>query len=174
MSEPARPPVTVEARRKAVEQTLAQLARTMEQLETAVASFVPDFDVVAFSAAWYSKDPDERNRAMLVRSNMDDLCNLCQALVDRGVRLAQDLGAIAADRKTSASDQLREQGLYPSETERVMQEVAFLRNSSQHEYWTLAPEEIHAAVIQLRAHLPSFIAAIGVWVEELLADDAED
>lgn len=69
MSDSNRPRVTYEAGRKAVEQALAQLARTMQQLEAAVASFPPDFDRVAFGAAWYSKDAGERNRAMLVRSN---------------------------------------------------------------------------------------------------------
>jgi uncharacterized protein YutE (UPF0331/DUF86 family) len=161
-----RAPVTADARRKAVNQSLAQLARTMEQLEAAVAPFSPNFDLVAFSAAWYSSAPDERNRAMLVRSNMDDLCNLCQALIDRSIRLAQDLSAIPADRKTPPADQLRGLGLYPEDAERTMQEVIRLRNSSQHEYWTLAPEDVHRAVVELRQHIPSFIAALGAWIDQ--------
>jgi uncharacterized protein YutE (UPF0331/DUF86 family) len=169
MSDATRPPVPREARRKAVEQALSQLARTMEQLESAVSAFPPDFDPGAFKAAWYSAVPEERNKAMLVRSNMDDLHNLCQGLIDRSVRLAQDNGAIPADRKTPASDQLRGQGLYPREAQLVIQEVADLRNSSQHEYWILAPEEVHTAVGNQRRHLPSFIAALGDWVEGLTA-----
>ena len=172
MSDTTRGRVTDEARRKAVEHTLAQLARTMEQLEVAITSFPPDFDAVSFSAAWYSKTPEERNRAMLVRSNMDDLQNLCQSLIDRSVRVAQDLGAIPADRKTPAADQLHEQGLYPRQAEEVMHEVAYLRNASQHEYWTLTPEDVHAAVSHQRQHLPAFIVAIGGWVEELLTGEA--
>ena len=159
-----RPPVTVEARRKAVDQTLTQLARTMEQLETAVTFFSPDFDLEAYSAAWYSKAPEKRNRAMLVRSNMDDLYNLCQTLIDRGVRLAQDLGAIPADRKTPPSDQLRNEDLYPDEVEQLMRQAAYLRNWSQHQYWTLAPDQVHEVVNAARACLPPFIAAIGAWV----------
>jgi uncharacterized protein YutE (UPF0331/DUF86 family) len=170
VSDSARRRVTNEARRKAVEQTLAQLARTMEQLETAVASFPPDFDSAGFVAAWYSKAPHERNRAMLVRSNMDDLHNLCQSLIDRSVRVAQDRDAIPHDRKTPAADQLRRHGLYSRQAEKVMQEVAHLRNASQHEYWTLTPEDIHIAVNRQRQHLPSFIAAVGTWVEELLTN----
>jgi uncharacterized protein YutE (UPF0331/DUF86 family) len=165
-----RPPVPDEARRKAVEQALSQLARTMEQLESAVSAFPPDFDLGAFTAAWYSKAPEERNKAMLVRSNMDDLHNLCQGLIDRSVRLAQDYGAIPADRKAPASDQLRRQGLYPTEAQLVIQEVADLRNSSQHEYWILTPEEVHTAVSNQRQHLPPFIAALGDWVEGLLTE----
>jgi uncharacterized protein YutE (UPF0331/DUF86 family) len=168
MSDSTRPPVADQARRKAVEQALLQLARTMEQLETAVLAFPPDFDLDAFRAAWYSKAPEKRNQAMLVRSNMDDLHNLCQGLIDRSVRVAQSLGAIPADRKTPASDQLREQGLYPRDAQQVMQEVVDLRNASQHEYWVLAPDEVHAAVNHQRQHLPSFIAAVGAWVEGLL------
>lgn len=167
MSGSKRPAVARGARRKAVEQVLAQLARTMQQLEAAVALFEPNFDLVAFSAAWYSQDPGERNRAMLVRSNMDDLHNLCQGLIDRGVRLAQDLDAIPADRKTPASEQLRGQGLYPREVEQLMLEVGGLRNSSQHEYWTVTPDEVHAAVERQRQHMPSFIAAVGTWLEGL-------
>jgi uncharacterized protein YutE (UPF0331/DUF86 family) len=49
-----------------------------------------------------------------------------------------------------------------------MQEVVDLRNASQHEYWVLAPDEVHAAVNHQRQHLPSFIAAVGAWVEGLL------
>jgi uncharacterized protein YutE (UPF0331/DUF86 family) len=100
------------------------------------------------------------------------LHNLCQCLIDRSVRMAQDLGAIAADRKTPATDQLRRQGLYSRQTEQVMQEVAHLRNASQHEYWMLTPDDVHAAVSRQRRHLPSFIAAVGAWAEGLPADQA--
>lgn len=169
MSDPARPPVAVEARRQAVVQALLQLARTMEQLETAVSAFPPDFDLEVFSDAWHSKAPERRNQAMLVRSNMDDLHNLCQGLIDRSVRVAQDLGAISPDRKTPPADQLRRLGLFPREAQLVMQEVIDLRNTSQHAYWILAPDEVHAAVNHQRRHLPSFIAAVGVWVEGMWA-----
>jgi hypothetical protein len=157
-----------------VEQALAQLARTVEQLEIAVASFPPDFDLATFSAAWYSKAPEERNRAMLVRSNMDDFHNLCQTLIVRSVRLAQGVGAIPADRKTPASEQLRKQGLYSREAEQVMWEVGHLRNSSQHEYWLLTPEEVHGAVNRQRQRLPLFIAGVGVWVQEMLSREASE
>jgi hypothetical protein len=46
---------------------------------------------------------------------MDDLYNLCNGLIDRSVRLAQDRGSIPADRNTPAVDQLRSQGLFPPE-----------------------------------------------------------
>ncbi len=167
MSESARPPVASEARRRALERALLQLARTMEQLESAVGAFPPDFDLSAFAAAWYSEVPQERNRAMLVRSNMDDLHNLCQGLIALSVRAAQDLGEIPADRRTPAADQLRAQGLYPKEAERVMQEVLDLRNTSQHEYWILAPDDVHTAVAHQRQHLPAFLAGLGAWVEGL-------
>ena len=169
MSEPTRPPVAARARRNAFEGALGQLARTMEQLEAAVGAFPPGFDLPAFAAAWYSNAPAERNLAMAVRSNMDDLHNLCQGLIGLGVRVAQDQGAIPADRKTPAADQLRRQGLYPTEAEQVMQEVVDLRNSSQHEYWMLTPEDVHAAVEHQRQHLPAFIAGVGAWIEGLPA-----
>jgi uncharacterized protein YutE (UPF0331/DUF86 family) len=140
----------------------------MEQMETAVAAFPPDFDLDAFRQAWYSQAPEERNRAMLVRSNMDDLQNLCQGLIDRSVRVAQDLGAIPADRKTPAADQLHGLGLFPKEAQLVMQEVIDLRNTSQHAYWILAPDEVHTAVNHQRSALPALIADLGVWIEGLL------
>jgi uncharacterized protein YutE (UPF0331/DUF86 family) len=167
MSGSARPPEAAQARRNALDAALAQLARTMAQLESAVSAFPPDFDPSAFAAAWYSKDPQERNRAMLVRSNMDDLHNLCQALIGLSVRVAQDVDAIPADRKTPTSDQLRAQRLYPKEAERVMREVIDLRNSSQHEYWILMPGDVYLAVNHQRQHLPSFIAGVGAWIEGL-------
>jgi uncharacterized protein YutE (UPF0331/DUF86 family) len=167
MSDSTRPPIADEARRRAFEQALQQLARTMEQMETAVSAFPPDFDLEAFTQAWYSQAPEERNRAMLVRSNMDDLQNLCQGLIDRGVRVAQDLGAIPADRKTSAAEQLRGLDLFPKQVQLVIQEVIDLRNTSQHAYWILAPEDVHAAVTHQRSALPAFIADLGEWVEGL-------
>jgi uncharacterized protein YutE (UPF0331/DUF86 family) len=163
----ARPPVAARARRAAFEGALAQAARTMAQLEAAVAAFPPDFDSSAFAAAWGSRDADERNRAMLVRSNMDDLHNLCQTLIALSVRVAQDAGAIPADRKTPAADQLRSLHLYPKEIEHLMVEVADLRNSSQHEYWLLEPGAVHAAVERERRALPAFLAALGAWIESL-------
>jgi hypothetical protein len=42
----------------------------------------PDFDRTAFDAAWYSGVPEDRNQAMSVRSNMDDLHNLCRLTPD--------------------------------------------------------------------------------------------
>lgn len=167
MSGSTRPPVAARARRGALDEALEQLARTMEQLESAVSAFPPDFDPSAFAAAWYSKVPEERNQATVVRSNMDDLHNLCQNLIGLSVRVAQDSGAIAADRKTPASDQLRAQGLCPEATEQVMREVTDLRNKSQHEYWILEPGPVHAAVNHQRQHLPSFIAGVGVWIQSL-------
>jgi uncharacterized protein YutE (UPF0331/DUF86 family) len=167
VSSSARPPVDADARRNALDNALGQLARTMEQLESAVSTFPPDFDLSAFDAAWYSMVPEERNQAMLVRSNMDDLHNLCRGLIDLSIRVAQDLGAIPADRKTPATEQLRQQGLYPEEVEQVMQEVVDVRNASQHEYWILTPEEIHLAVEHQRRYLPSFIAGVGAWIEGL-------
>jgi uncharacterized protein YutE (UPF0331/DUF86 family) len=163
----ARPPVAAQARRSALDDALGQLTRTMEQLESAVAAFPPDFDPSVFDAAWYSKVPEERNRAMLVRSNMDDLHNLCQTLIGLAVRVAQDAGAIPADRKTPVADQLRAQGLYPKAAQQVMEEVAELRNRSQHEYWILAPGDVHGAVNRQRQHLPAFIAGVGAWIEGL-------
>ena len=167
MNGSSRPPAAVKARRHALESALAQLARTMEQMETAVSAFPPDFDLSEFDAAWYSNIPEERNRAMLVRSNMDDLHNLCQSLIALSVRVAQDAGAIPADRKTPAADQLRAQHLYPKEADLLMQEVIDLRNASQHEYWILAPSHVHTAVNHQRQHLPSFIAGVGVWIDDL-------
>lgn len=167
VSSSVRPPVDAEARRNALDNALGQLARTMEQLESAVSAFPPDFDPVAFGVAWYSTAPEERNRAMLVRSNMDDLHNFCRGLIDLSVRVAQDLRAIPVDRKTPATEQLRRQDLYPTEVEQVMQEVVDVRNASQHEYWILTPEEIHLAVEHQRRFLPSFIAVVGAWIEGL-------
>jgi hypothetical protein len=159
--------VAAQARRNALDDALGQLARTMAQLESAVAAFPPDFDPSAFDAAWYSTVPEERNRAMLVRSNMDDLHNLCQTLIGLAVRVAQDAGAIPADRKTPATDQLRAQLLYPRAAEEVMQVLAELRNGSQHEYWILAPSDVHGAVNRQRQHLPAFILGVGAWIEGL-------
>jgi len=48
-----------------------------------------------------------------------------------------------------------------------MREVLDLRNSSQHEYWTLTAGDIHLAVNRQRQYLPSFIAAVGTWIEGL-------
>lgn len=168
MSGGGRPSVAAQARRNALDDALGQLARTMEQLESAVAAFPPDFDPSVLDAAWYSKVPQERNRAMLVRSNMDDLHNLCQTLISLAVRVAQDAGAIPADRKTPVADQLRGQRLYPSAAEEVMQEVAELRNRSQHEYWVLTPGDVHSTVNRQRQHLPAFIAEVGGWIDGLL------
>ncbi len=162
-----RPPVAARVRRNTLDDALRQLAQTMAQLEAAVSAFPPDFDRAAFDAAWYSKDPQERNRAALVRSNMDDLHNLCQTLIGLSVRVAQDMGAIPADRKTPPADQLRTLGLYPEETERAMREVIDLRNKSQHEYWILKPDAVHTAVNHQRQRLPSFIAGVGAWIEGL-------
>jgi uncharacterized protein YutE (UPF0331/DUF86 family) len=169
MSDSTRSPVAARARRDALDGALAQLARTMAQLESAVSAFPPDFDPVEFDTAWYSQDPRERNRAMLVRSNMDDLHNLCNALISLAVRVAQDLGAISADRKTPVADQLRAQGLFPKEADQAIREVLDLRNSSQHEYWTLTAGDIRLAVNRQRQYLPSFIAAVGAWIEGLQA-----
>jgi uncharacterized protein YutE (UPF0331/DUF86 family) len=169
MSDSSRSPVAARARRDALDGALAQLARTMAQLESAVSAFPPAFDPVVFDAAWYSQDPQERNRAMLVRSNMDDLHNLCNALIGLAVRVAQDLGAIPADRKTPAADQLRAQGLYPKEAEAAIREVLDLRNSSQHEYWTLTAGDVHLAVNRQRQFLPALISAVGAWIDGLRA-----
>jgi uncharacterized protein YutE (UPF0331/DUF86 family) len=167
LSGSSRPPVDAPARREALDRAFAELARTMTQLETAVSVFAPGFNAKVFEGAWHSDDAEERNRAMLVRSNMDDLHNLCNSLIALAVRVAQDQGAIPSDRTTPAADQLQAQGLYPVEARRVMRAVAKLRNVSQHEYRVLEPVDVYEAVNCQRQHLPAFITALGDWIERL-------
>lgn len=66
---PERPRRSTRELRESYDETLDAVRRRFEQLESAVAQFSPDLDESAFTAAWSSDDPSERNRADSVLSS---------------------------------------------------------------------------------------------------------
>jgi hypothetical protein len=92
-----RPPVDAAARRRNIDRLLAALVRSDAQMQTALAAFAHDFDLQAFQAAWMATDPQERNRALLVRGNLDDIHNMLVKLITTSVRLGRQLGTIGPE-----------------------------------------------------------------------------
>jgi hypothetical protein len=105
---PSRPCRSYEQLRESYAETLDALRRRFEQLEWAVAQFQPDLDEQAFSTAWHSDDPSERNRADGVLSGFEKTYMLLMDLITLSVKLAGRLDALKVDEGASSVEVLRE------------------------------------------------------------------
>ena len=163
----SRPPVGAAARRQNIDRLLVALARSDAQMQTALAAFAPNFDLLAFQHAWTAIDPQERNQALLVRGNLDDIHNMLVKLITTTVRLAHQLGAIEPDVAKDPYEALAGLRLLTRAERDSLDLTLAVRNESQHAYEHLEARQVHAAVLAQRRTAPAFIARLGRWVAEL-------
>jgi hypothetical protein len=163
----SRPPVGVAARRQNIDRLLVALVRSDAQMQTALAVFVPDFDFLAFQHAWTALDPQERNRALLVRGNLDDIHNMLVKLVTTSVRLAHQLGVIGPEAAKDPYEALAGLRLLTRAERDSLELTLAVRNESRHAYEHLEARQVHAAVLAQRRTAPALIARLGRWVAEL-------
>jgi hypothetical protein len=143
---------------------LATLAQSDAQMQAAMAAFAPNFDLERFTDAWSSPDPVQRNRALLVRGNLDDTHNMLANLVNTSVKLARQVGEIEADAPSDPRDALRRLGLLKKAERDSLELTQATRNASQHAYEHMQAGQVHAAVLAQRATAPALIARLGTWV----------
>jgi hypothetical protein len=162
-----RKPVAPDARRQNINRLIVGLARSDAQMQTALAGFAPNFDLQAFAVAWTSSDPGERNRALLVRGNLDDIHNMLANLITTSVRLGRQLGAIGPTAPKDPRDALAHLGLLTQAERDSLDLTQATRNESQHAYEHMQAGQVHAAVLKQRATAPGLIARLGTWVAAL-------
>ncbi|HEV7493064.1 hypothetical protein [Baekduia sp.] len=163
----SRPPVGAAARRQNIDRLLVALARSDAQMQTALAAFAPNFDFQAFQYAWMATDPEERNRALLVRGNLDDIHNMLVKLITTSVKLARQLGQIGPDAPKDPYEALAQLKLLTRPERNSLDLTLATRNESQHAYEHLQARQVHAAVLAQRKTAPGLIARLGRWVTEL-------
>ncbi len=161
---PERPRRSTEQLRASYEETLDTLRRRFEQLESAVAEFSPDLDERAFTAAWNSTDPAERNRADSVLSSFEKTYMLLMDLITLSVKLARRLGVVTVDEKSSSLEVLRELKILSGGGEQALRIQRDVRNSSQHVYVELSVSDLREATKQQLDTSPSIIRSITNWV----------
>jgi hypothetical protein len=162
-----RPPVGAAARLQNINRLLATLARSDAQMQTALAVFAPNFDLEAFTTAWMSPDPDDRNRALLVRGNLDDIHNMLANLINTSVKLARHSGQLGPEVPKDARDALVHLKLLTQAERDSLDLTQATRNASQHAYEHMQAVQIHAAVLKQRATAPALISRLGNWVASL-------
>jgi hypothetical protein len=162
-----RPPVGATARRQNIDRLLAALVRSDAQMQTALAAFAPDFDFQAFQYAWMANDPEERNRALLVRGNLDDIHNMLAKLIITSVKLARQVGQLDPDAPEDAYGALMQLRLLTRPERDSLDLTLATRNESQHAYERLRAMQVHAAVLAQRRTAPGLIARLGRWVADL-------
>ena len=161
---PERPRRSTEQLRASYEETLDALHRRFEQLESAVAEFSPDLDERAFTAAWNSTDPAERNRADSVLSSFEKTYMLLMDLITLSVKLARRLGVVTVDEKSSSLEVLRELKILSGGGEQALRIQRDVRNSSQHVYVELSVSDLREATKQQLDSSPRIIRSITNWV----------
>ena len=161
---PERPRRSTEQLRASYEETLDALHQRFEQLESAVAEFSPDLDERAFTAAWNSTDPAERNRADSVLSSFEKTYMLLMDLITLSVKLARRLGVVTVDEKSSSLEVLRELKILSGGGEQALRIQRDVRNSSQHVYVELSVSDLREATKQQLDTSPSIIRSITNWV----------
>jgi uncharacterized protein YutE (UPF0331/DUF86 family) len=170
---PSRPRRSYEQLRESYDETLDALRRRFEQLEWAVAQFQPDLDEQAFSTAWYSDDPSERNRADGVLSGFEKTHMLLMDLITLSVKLARRLDALKVDEGASSVEVLRELRVVSQTAKDALDVQREVRNLSQHVYVELTVSALRDAVTQQMDSTPRMIRDITSWVDALTeaADD---
>ncbi|MGH2902559.1 MAG: hypothetical protein ACRDK7_03040 [Solirubrobacteraceae bacterium] len=164
---PHRPRRSTEQLRESYDETLDALRRRFEQLEWAVAQFSPDLDEEAFSAAWYSDDPPERNRADSVSSGFEKTYMLLMDLVTLSVKIAGRLGALSLDEGASSIEVLRELRIISQPAQDSLAVQRQVRNLSQHVYIELTVSALRDAVKQQLDSTPRIVRDITSWVDAL-------
>jgi uncharacterized protein YutE (UPF0331/DUF86 family) len=159
-----RPPVGAAARRQNIDRLLAALARSDAQMQTALAAFAPDFDYQAFQFAWMANDPEARNRALLVRGNLDDIHNMLVKLIITSVKLARQVDQLDPHAPKDAYEALTQLKLLTRPERDSLELTLAMRNASQHAYERLQAMQVHAAVAAQRKTAPGLIARVGRWV----------
>ena len=142
----SRPPVGAAARRQNIDRLLVALVRSDAQMQTALAAFAPDFDLLAFQHAWTATDPRERNRALLVRGNLDDIHNMLVKLITTSVRLAHQLGVIAPKAAKDPYEALAGLRLLTRSERDSLDLTLVVRSESQHALGP-CPLEAHHAIV---------------------------
>jgi uncharacterized protein YutE (UPF0331/DUF86 family) len=163
---PQRPRRSVDQLQAAYEDTLDAVRRRFEQLETAVAQFLPDLDEQALTAAWDSDDPVERNRADSVLASFEKTYMLLMDLITLSVKLARRIGAID-DESTPAPELLVNAEVISHDALAAIEKQREVRNTSQHIYVRLSMSELRTAVLGQLGTTPRAIQSIVVWVESL-------
>lgn len=161
-----RPRRSVDQLQAAYEDTHDAVRRRFEQLETAVAQFLPDLDEQALSEAWDSDDPAERNRADSVLASFEKTYMLLMDLIMLSVKLARRIGAID-DEKTSAPELLANTGVISHDALAAIEQQREVRNTSQHVYVELSMSELRTAVLGQLEKTPQTVRSIAAWVESL-------
>jgi hypothetical protein len=159
-----RPPVGATARRQNIDRLLAALVRSDAQMQTALAAFAPGFEFQAFQYAWMANEPEERNRALLVRGNLDDIHNMLVKLIVTSVKLARQLGQLDPEAPKDAYEALMQMRLLTRPERDSLELTLATRNESQHAYERLQAMQVHAAVLAQRRTAPGLIARLGRWV----------
>ncbi len=161
---PHRPRRSVDQLQAAYEHTLDAIRRRFEQLETAVAQFLPDLDEKALTAAWDSDDPAERNRADSVLASFEKTYMLLMDLITLSVKLARRIEAID-DERTPAPELLVNAGVISHGALVAIEKQREVRNTSQHLYVELSMSELRTAVLGQLETTPRAIQSIAAWVE---------
>jgi uncharacterized protein YutE (UPF0331/DUF86 family) len=162
---PPRSKRSAEQLRESYEETLDALRSRFEQLEAAVAQFEPDLDEQAFSAAWNSGDPLERNRADNVLSSFEKTYMLIMDLITLSVKLARRLGVLDVDERLSPLQVLRELKVLSRSAEEALDVEREVRNASQHVYVELEISDVRKVVAVQLESSPRIVQSITAWVE---------
>jgi uncharacterized protein YutE (UPF0331/DUF86 family) len=163
---PHRPRRSVDQLQAAYEDTLDAVRRRFEQLETAVAQFLPDLDEQALIAAWDSDDPAERNRADSVLASFEKTYMLLMDLIALSVKLARRIGAMD-DESTPALELLVDAGVISHDALAEIEKQREVRNTSQHIYVELSMPELRTAALGQLETTPRAIQGIAAWVDSL-------
>ena len=171
---PERPRRSTGQLRASYEETLDALRRRFEQLESAVAQFPPDLDESAFTAAWSSEDPIERNRADSVLSSFEKTYMLLMDLIALSVKIGRRLGVVTGDEKSSPVEALRELKVLSADAERALRVQREVRNSSQHVYVELSVPDLREAIKQQLDTSPRIIGGVASWVKAFAPEPTEE
>ncbi len=151
-----------------LDRTFVALQRQHEQLELALEPWRSDRGHRAFTAAYDSDDPAERNRAELVHANFERYHQLTRDVIELSGKLAERAGRLPKPGNSrDRVDVLLQEGIITRGDESSLRQHATVRNDSQHAYVETGAKHVYEAAQRQLEEGRRLVGRLATFVEAM-------
>jgi hypothetical protein len=144
---------------------LERLASQRTALRKAMGQFGEDFDLLEWTRAFDSPDPDDINRVFTVTGGYLALVNNTAEAIRAGAKLTDLKPTPGMTGVAGLVDAIRTDGGFTSAQAETFTELYRTRNRLQHSSPDMQADELHAQVRLLLGHLPRFVKSYLAWLQ---------
>jgi hypothetical protein len=144
---------------------LERLASQRTALRRAMGQFGEDFDLLEWTRAFDSPDPDDINRVFTVTGGYLALVNNTAEAIRAGAKPTDLKPTPGMTGIAGLVDAIRADGGFTSAQAETFTELYRTRNRLQHSSPDMQADELHAQVRLLLGHLPRFVKSYLAWLQ---------